>query len=95
VPQRVQAGTSNGDVNRATMSDAVDQLAQALRDRINEAVQAAVGASAPRTNHSGPGECRPDTSRRRQRRGTAEAGAGPVNGGVREHSRLEEYARGG
>jgi excisionase family DNA binding protein len=35
------------------------------------------------------------TSRRRQRRGTAEAGAGPVNGGVREHSRLEEYARGG
>jgi hypothetical protein len=27
--------------------------------------------------------------------GTAEAGAGQVNGGVREHSRLEEYARGG
>jgi hypothetical protein len=27
--------------------------------------------------------------------GTAEAGAGPVNGGVREHSRLEEYARSG
>ena len=27
--------------------------------------------------------------------GTTEAGAGPVNGGVREHSRLEEYARSG
>jgi len=26
---------------------------------------------------------------------TAEAGAGQVNGGLREHSRLEEYARGG
>jgi hypothetical protein len=46
------------------------QLAQAMRDLINEARR----ASAPCTNHSGPGEGRLDTSTRRQRRGDGRGG---------------------
>jgi hypothetical protein len=77
------------------MSDAVDQLAQALRDLINEAVQAAVGRRHRVRTTPIPAKAAQTHQDDDNAGGTAEAGAGQVNGGVREHSRLEEYARGG
>jgi hypothetical protein len=77
------------------MSDAVDQLAQALRDLINEAVQAAVGRQHRVRTTPIPAKAAQTHQDDDNAGGTAEAGAGQVNGGVREHSRLEEYARGG
>ncbi len=76
------------------MSDAVERLAQALRDLIDEAVQAAVGRQHRVRTTPVPANAA-QTLQDDDAGGTAEAGAGPVNGGVREHSRLEEYARGG
>ncbi len=77
------------------MSDAVDQLAQALRDLINEAVQAADGRQHRVRTTPIPAKAAQTHQDDDNAGGTAEAGAGQVNGGVREHSRLEEYARGG
>jgi hypothetical protein len=77
------------------MSDAVDQLAQALRDLINEAAQAAVGRQHRVRTTPIPAKAAQTHQDDDNAGGTAEAGAGQVNGGVREHSRLEEYARGG
>lgn len=77
------------------MSDAVDQLALALRDRINEAVEAAVGRQHRVRTTPVPAKAAQTHQDDDNAGGKAEPGAGPVNGGVREHSRLEEYARGG
>ena len=77
------------------MSDAAERLAQALRDRINEAVQAAVGRQHRVRTTPVPAKAAQTHQDDDNTGGTAEAGAGQVSGGVREHSRLEEYARGG
>ena len=77
------------------MSDAAERLAQALRDLIDEAVQAAVGRQHRVRTTPVPANAAQTLQDDDNAGGTAEAGAGPVNGGVREHSRLEEYASGG
>jgi len=71
------------------------QLAQAIRDLINEAIQAAVGRQHRVRTTPVPAKAASTHQHDDNAGGTAEAGAGPVNGGVREHSRLEEYARSG
>ena len=79
------------------MSDAAERLAHALRDRINEAVQAAVGRQHRVRTTPVPAKAA------QTHQDDDNAGAmGDDRGGrwssqwwVREHSRLEEYARGG
>ena len=66
-----------------------------MRDLINEAIQAAVGRQHRVRTTPVPAKAASTHQHDDNAGGTAEAGAGPVNGGVREHSRLEEYARSG